>query len=239
MVTALKRKRAMTKSEASAIISRAVKRAKSLPTYKSKFKLYSWNNKNIFPMKLRQTLVYSEVFNLTTVTTPGLVATANFRANGLFDPRVATGGHQPYGYDQLAAMYVKWCVLGAKVTVQGVFNASTYNTGQIGINLSDPLGAGLINAEGAIENQFSSYTAMTQQGNVGHVKLGVDLAKYFGVKDIQDDNDFCGTEGADPVKQCRAVVWVASDQNVATTFTVTLKIEYDVLFMEPKNVSTS
>jgi len=224
-----------TKSE----ILKAVKRAKYEPEYKSKFKLYRWNNKNIFPMKLRQTLVYSEVFSLTTGTTPGLVQTANFRANGMFDPRVAVGGHQPYGYDQLAAMYVKWCVLGCKITTHAVATNSTYNTGQTGINLSDPLGAALINAEGAIENQFSSYTALTQNSSPGKCSLGVDIAKYFGVKDLVDDNDFCGTEGADPVKQCRAVIWVASDQAAATTFTVTLKMEYDVIFLEPKNVSTS
>lgn len=220
-------------------IVKAIKRVKYEPEYKSKFKLFRWNNKNIFPMKMRQTLVYSEVFTLTTGTTPGTVAKADFRANGMFDPRVAVGGHQPYGYDQLAAMYVRWCVLGCKITVYGVLTNSTYNTGQVGINLSDPLGAAIINAEGAIENQFSNYTAITQNSSAGKVVLGVDLAKYFGVKDIVDDNDYQGSEGADPLKQCRAVVWVASDQAAATTFTVTLKMEYDVIFLEPKNVSTS
>lgn len=39
------------------------------------------------------------------------------RGNGLFDPDYAFGGEQPLGYDQYAALYKKYYVKSAKVTV--------------------------------------------------------------------------------------------------------------------------
>lgn len=45
------------------------------------------------------------------------VVSATWRCNDLNDPYDGVGGHQPYMYDQWAAFYSRFVVLGAKITV--------------------------------------------------------------------------------------------------------------------------
>jgi ribosomal protein L35 len=48
-----------------------------------------------------------------------------FRLNSIEDPEYALGGHQPFGHDQFAAIYHKYCVIGAKVRVELLANVNT------------------------------------------------------------------------------------------------------------------
>jgi len=53
------------------------------------------------------------------VTLGGLGAPAQFsiRGNDLFDPETAVGGRQPFGFDQYAAFYQRYCVLGSSCSI--------------------------------------------------------------------------------------------------------------------------
>ena len=44
------------------------------------------------------------------------------RLNSLFDPNLSGLGHQPRGFDQLMAVYEKYTVVAAKITVCYVSN---------------------------------------------------------------------------------------------------------------------
>lgn len=49
----------------------------------------------------------------------GVCATPHeFRLNGLFDPDLTLVGHQPYGFDQLALAYNRYCVYGVSAQIQ-------------------------------------------------------------------------------------------------------------------------
>jgi len=52
----------------------------------------------------------------TTTISPGYY---QFAANGLNDPNLTGGGHQPMGFDQLSALYKDYRVHAVKVKVQG------------------------------------------------------------------------------------------------------------------------
>lgn len=60
---------------------------------------------------------YCETFNVTQGVsgTPEYVV---YSANSMYDPRTATGGHQPMGYDEMAAIYGHYQVVGSKITAQ-------------------------------------------------------------------------------------------------------------------------
>jgi len=47
---------------------------------------------------------------------------ATFSASGMYDPRLALGGHQPYGLDQLSAFYKYNKVLSSTITVTPVID---------------------------------------------------------------------------------------------------------------------
>jgi len=83
-----------------------------------------------FPEKMITTLRYVETLTLstTTGTTPGFKI---FRLNSAYDPNYTDTGHQPLYYDQLAAIYGRYQVLGSKINakfaVQSMTDAGTPN----------------------------------------------------------------------------------------------------------------
>lgn len=47
-----------------------------------------------------------------------------YRGNGLYDPEVAVGGHQPRMFDQMCLFYQSYLVLGSKISITFfMFNA--------------------------------------------------------------------------------------------------------------------
>lgn len=60
-------------------------------------------------------LTYSQRFTLTAGTA-GIIGTEQvFRLNSLYDPDFTGTGHQPYLFDQVAALYRKYIVSGCKI----------------------------------------------------------------------------------------------------------------------------
>lgn len=60
-----------------------------------------------FPIRMRTRLRYAQTNSLTAGST-GLFGTERvFRLNSLYDPDLTGVGHQPYGYDTLATLYVR------------------------------------------------------------------------------------------------------------------------------------
>lgn len=236
----LKRTRTLTKDEAASIVTRAVKRAKTLPSLKSRFRIRSRNNARIFPAKLRQTLVYSESYQITANNYAAAPVVFNtFRLNGMFDPRAAVGGHQPMGFDQLMAMYTKFVVVGAKITVTFVGSDAAYYTGDCGINIQDPSAAAPVTAEHLIESQYSTYGVYAQSGSATTRTLALDMSRYFSVKDLLDEDSLKGTNSSDPARQVYALVWANVHRDASHPVHVTLKIEYDAIFLEPRETLES
>lgn len=234
-----KRKRIPENPMSKTAITSAIKRARSAPAIRSKFTLTRRDNPAIFPPRLRQTLVYSETFAITTGALIGIPTTTQWRLNGLNDPRVAVGGHQPMGFDQLMAIYTKYTVLGAKVTVYFAASDAAYYTGDCGINITDPLAVVGGAIDGLIESQYSTYGVYVQSGNATKLSIGLDMGKYFSIKDMLDEADVQGTAATDPLRQVYATIWAGTHKGVAQVVNATIKIEYDTMFVEPRNVPQS
>lgn len=73
-----------------------------------------------FPTSRSVKLRYVTYANLDASATG--VATVVFRANHLFDPDYATGGHQPMWFDNYSAIYSRFRVNMATIEVTNVFN---------------------------------------------------------------------------------------------------------------------
>lgn len=48
----------------------------------------------------------------------GAIVVRQYRANGMYDPEVAVGGHQPFGFDQLMGQYHHFTVIKSKCTLE-------------------------------------------------------------------------------------------------------------------------
>lgn len=69
-----------------------------------------------FPYQRSCTLRYCT--NISIDATVSNVAKHFFRANGLYDPDYTSTGHQPYGFDQIAAVYNHYEVLKSYITIE-------------------------------------------------------------------------------------------------------------------------
>jgi hypothetical protein len=71
-----------------------------------------------FPIRMNRTLRYSQLVTLTAGAS-GLFGTEQiFRLSSLFDPDLTGTGHQPYGFDSLAALYYRYKVNAVRVCLR-------------------------------------------------------------------------------------------------------------------------
>lgn len=59
---------------------------------------------------------YSETFSLALSNSYQY----KYNLNGMYDPNSTGGGHQPYGYDQLATLYNRYRVIKCSYTISGI-----------------------------------------------------------------------------------------------------------------------
>ena len=228
----------MSRTDAASIISRAVKKARSTPQYRSRFRLLRGANVRVFPKQMRQTLNYVTTFQFALPTVAGGCSTYQFRANSLYDPEVAIGGHQPYGYDQLSAMYQKLVVISSSChVVANIGTLATYS-GQFGVNISDTTTPATAR-DTLMESQYAVWKNYISTNGPVSVKNNFDAAKYFDVKDLTDSDDLITAVGSNATRQAYFNVWACGDTVVGNTITLTVAIAYDVLFFEPAEVATS
>lgn len=190
--------------------------------------------KQILGKSRKATLRYAAFNQIDGSITPGVVT---FRANGMFDPEVAVGGHQPRGFDQLMAFYDHFVVIGATITVY----ASVVSGG----------GSAIV----SIQNRDSATAALTrtdviEYGDKSTAILGsvdtertavlshsVNIGKFLGRSSVMSDPELKGSAVGDPDEQAYFHVYAIHGSNStedAPPVFLTCEIEYTAMMIEPK-----
>lgn len=193
-----------------------------------------------FPKAIRATLRYC-----TYVILDPSVASPNrsyaFRANSGYDPDLTGTGHQPYGWDQYAALYDQYVVEKSRITVT-CMSSSQANAGYShnnlvwGILAADD-GAISLDLEQLMEQDNTVFT-MTDANNTMLTNY-FDGKKWFQGKQV----DALQTNVVNnPSEEVIYHLWVGSthpavDEPAAARFMVT--ISYDVMFTERKRFAKS
>lgn len=184
-----------------------------------------------FPDRLTTNLVYTDSFILVpAVGTPMPFKT--YRLNGVFDPDQALGGGQPQYYDQMALIYRRYCVNGAKVTAMySRTSASTAGVGPYicGITCSNASGLAATAAATQIQTPNTTYDVLAQDD--GTRTIVATYSKKAQFPDVTDS--VTSLNNTTPVTQWLANIFV-SPQGVdaVAPVNVILKIEYNVTFSE-------
>lgn len=172
-------------------------------------------------------------------------AIANFRCNGLFDPRQAAGGHQPLGFDQLSQLYDSYCVMGSRAKVTyWVENTSLANAQQVVfLNITNQTSS-LVGTTANLEQPNVSYKPMgTSDGNRGITVITKNFStrKWFTCKDPLDVDELQALVSADPASQFYFQIGSNPIDNSTDPAEVHFQIEifYKVRFFDPKPLSTS
>lgn len=179
-------------------------------------------------------LKYADTINAQDV---GGIGTYRFRLNGLFDPAVSLGGHQPYGYDQWSNFYGKWRVHACKYEVQ--FLSDTPHNG---LATCRPVVSGsgnLTTPSDLIEQPNIAYSLYGRESKQNCTLQGfIKMEKFFGEKITGEDN-YEGSTGVDPANQCHLDITMVDLNAFALTTWILVELTYYIEFFQPKEFVSS
>lgn len=220
--------------------------------YKRKGKKVYRKNRRVapswFPFGNSRTcrLRYSEQVTIDPVVSS--VGTYTFSANGLYDPNISGTGHQPYGFDQLMALYNQYVVTGARIRVFCITGAvASYNNSiAVGVKLSD---SSSLNTGTPYElfEQPGLRMKMINNNSVGTpaVSCNFSAKKFFRIRGGKNQlitaDEFHGNSGSNPSNGAFFIVnyspLVSGTDLPSTTFQIV--IDYVATFMGPKELTSS
>lgn len=172
-----------------------------------------------------------------------------FCVNSLHDPDATGTGHQPMGYDQLAAIYNRYLVTGAKIRVTFESRSDAANSTAI---------VGLTSHENQTfyPSTLAEVHKLIEQGKTAYKYLGtstgsrslctltrkVSMRKEFAVKDlIGNIEEYGGLVGADPNNGQYVSMWAASPDGTDNPAAVNclVVIDFTGYMIEPKLLGQS
>ncbi len=196
---------------------------------------YGPKKRGIVPDKRIVTMRYAVQYAVTVDPT---FQTFSLRANGLFDPEVNIGGHQPRGFDQFMALYVNWVVLSSNITVKS-WTRSGNEPCMVSIVVRKSGAAGDTSMVESLErNPRTTRTGSWRANGGGHrggfVKASVNIAKFLNRTRLQDDFDLHGSSASDPNEE---VYFDVNHTDAGTTSVgitdVIVVVSYRVMLLNP------
>jgi len=174
-----------------------------------------------------------------------------YRANGMYDPEVAVGGHQPYGFDQLMAQYFHFTVLRSTCTAE--VQSCTTNSDQIWMlatynasgTLASAFASGGSNAihELPIVSKTLILTSGEYRGPRRSTYTSFNASATFGKtnSNLIGDARFQGSDSADPTEDAYfgLVGYDPSGSANASDVYFKVTIVYYGVFTEPRFFTTS
>jgi hypothetical protein len=184
---------------------------------------------------------YAEIFTNSVASVTGSQQIMNL--NSLFDPNRTGTGHQPYGFDTLAALYNRYRVLSVKWRVTFGSQSGTYQLVVVPVN-------GLINT--AITDLTSFQTACelplsvvkTQGGGGGPtiiVQKSIHLRALTGVTQTEylADDRFEATFGASPAELLTLYVGFYNPSGSTISIPYTVELWYTTDMHDPISLAGS
>lgn len=195
-----------------------------------------------FPPSLMVKHRYAESFTLD----PSISTTAHvaYKANAMYDPTDALGGHQPLGFEQLTPIYNYYTVIGAKATITFFSGSDSPSTGPV-------MCYAYLNDDNSPVNTYDTVleqgtgrvkplTSNTSGGSCTIVQK-FSAKKYFGVTDIKDNDDLRGHQTADPSQMAFFIIGAQGVSSAVdpTVIRCNVIIEYIAIWSERNALAQS
>lgn len=196
-----------------------------------------------FGKKFYTKLRYSESHTIAASSTANFASHYKMRLNSLYDPNYTGAGHQPRGFDQLMAIYEKYTVVGAKITV--CYITTSTNPSVVGLRTVDGNETAIADKKVAMENGDSSwkYISRFDQDNKAIISRTVNVKKFFNQSTIVGDDKFTLAANQNPSDDDAIIgeMWVAPIKATAQhgETLLDINIEYSCVFTEPKDLPSS
>lgn len=202
----------------------------------------------VVPMVSYKKLRYHESMGFTI--NDAFTAQHTWGLNCLYDPYLGIGGHQPYGFDEMMALYNRGVVLGAKVTVlaRPGSTANSYASNLYG-EISNLSSLQYTSASHGWEKPgVKVITFNGMQGNTGspekRMTFWYSAKKYFRARDRQEliTNDaYRNTSSANPASKSTLFLTYAGQgyQQTTMNLAVDVTIDYICAFTDRKQLLQS
>lgn len=224
--------------------ARSSRKASVSSYYKKKLNIQRNASLCVQPYQRYVKMKYGE--NATIVSTSG-IGGYSFRSS-IFDPNYTGVGHQPLYHDQLAILYDRYVVVGAKIkaTFYPTNTTATGDSGVVGISIDEDttLPASCItlleqNAKNIRYKRMRTGSSI-EDPNIKTVTSYYSAKRFFGVKDVKDNKDIGAAFGANPIRQAYFTLFAGTfDTTVDTSLQCNVLITFIVLCTKPKDVATS
>lgn len=182
----------------------------------------------------------------------GAIYERQFRANDLYDPDYAVGGHQPYGFDQLIAQYYHFTVLYSKCEFE-VMDPTEARNAQYRIWITQAPGQlastfALSGLNGLLEERpHSESVAIVTGGNKEgsrKVSMFFDGPKRFGMSAaaMVGDSRFQGDAATSPTEDAYFAIGGFHPGGSAVSYgdaVCRIELTYWAVFTEPKRMVSS
>lgn len=194
-----------------------------------------------FPKKVRMTHRYHETI---TVTGPvGAIGIGRFACNGMYDPNLSGVGHQPYYFDQMAAIYNHYTVTKSSIVlhVTAAYAASSMPAYIITLSQNDDTTqtASTIDATVEMSSGTREIVPVNTTTKVPRLYNSWNATNTFGGDPLSNDN-LQGSIGSNPIE---LTTWSICLQSLDTVTSVSVfveaLIEYDAVWDEIKDIASS
>lgn len=188
-------------------------------------------------------------------------------ANGMYDPEVALGGHQPRGFDEYMAQYTKFTVTSSKISVtfayRGYYGPPVGTTTSTGlpvqqIEATDDFTAACpsciclvhkatqANASADIEEfqeqDRTKWVTISPQGDPKTVSTGLTCREFFGKDFLVGSDGYTGDDSSDPDNLLYYHIMAGKNCDGPAKIVqirANVIIEYKCTFTEPKQLGQS
>lgn len=191
-----------------------------------------------FPKKIIMTHKYTEIASLTSSTSLGRYS---WKVNSMFDPNSTGVGHQPLYFDQMAALYNNYCVIGSKCVARFFPSGSLSTTTMIGGYINDNTAAAAVTDYNTIVEQSLGKKAMLLPGcsSPAVITLRWSGRKQWGKGFLQNPNMTADTSNDPAEKQYFDFFSIANDGTTSVTIKCEVTITYIAVWRELVDVSGS
>lgn len=213
-------------------------RKKKRVVRKRRYRKKTGFNKQLLGNTLATTLVYNEQYTLNADVFPAL-AIQMIRANGLFDPNVTGGGHQPRGFDEIMPLYDHFVVVGSKITIKIPASLDPHMVG-IALKDSTTLQTTLVGYQEG--RHVRSRMISSNSGGTTIISMGFSAKRFLGRSHPMSDSQLKGSVAADPVEQAYFHIFTGSPQaggGNPPLIVIDATIQYRVVFIEPHQPTQS
>lgn len=178
-------------------------------------------------------LKYSEAFVLNVANN----WTQTMRLNSLFDPNLTGVGHQPYGFDQLAAIYNRYRVIATSYCINAYSGTSPIRFACIPVNDAPPIN----NLSELCENPRAYWKLQYPGGDTQYIKGKTSIPSLMGrtKQQYMADDRFQAEVTSSPLEAALLYITGQSMTDSSADFTMTLTMEFTVEFFDPKPIDQS